>query len=266
MLIIGERINSTRQKVREAIKARNASFILKEAVSQLEAGASFLDLNCAATTGDEIQDIEWVVSVIQNEIKDVSISIDSPNHLAIEMALKAYKAKGEVMINSITGEDSRIKSILPLARQYKAKVIALTMDEKGMPNTAKERLELAQKILAIAKKNGVREEDVYFDPLIRPIATEPAQAAEFLNSLLLIKSLRGARTVCGLSNVSFGLPDRSLMNAAFLAMAVQNGLDAAIIDPLDKTVFSSLRAARALLGKDDYCADYIKAFREGRLI
>jgi len=265
MLIIGELINSTRKPVYEAIKVRNAAFILKMATSQLKAGANFIDVNCAVTSGDEVQDMDWIVSVIQSEVEDASICVDSPNYLAIERALKVYKAKGELMINSITAQDKRIARILPLAKEYKAKIVALTMGEKGMPDTASERMEIAKAILEKVRKTGFAIEDIYFDALTRPISTEPKQAKEFLDSIPLIKSL-GVKTICGLSNISFGLPDRRLMNSIFLAMAIQAGLDAAILDPLDKHVVSSISASRALLCEDDYCAEYIKAFREGKLV
>ncbi|MDD5423123.1 MAG: dihydropteroate synthase [Candidatus Omnitrophota bacterium] len=266
MYIIGERINSTRKSVQDAIKARNANLILKEASDQLRRGANFIDVNCAVTSGDEVQDIDWVISVIQSEIKDVSICIDSPNYLAIDRALKVYKAKGELMINSITGEDARIKRILPLAKAHNAKLIALTMDAKGMPHSAVERLEAAKHILERVVKEGFNPENLYFDPLIRPISTEPDQAKEFLISIQMIKGLGKVNTICGLSNVSFGLPDRSLINSTFLAMAVHAGLDAAILDPTDRNVISSLKASCALMGMDDFCGDYIKAFREGALV
>ena len=265
MLIIGERINSTKEKVKTAIGERNASFIARAARSQAEAGADYIDVNCAVTSGNELHDMDWVLSVIQSEIKDASICVDSPNYLAIEAALKAYHSKGRIMINSISGDEARIRSILPLAIKYNTKLIALTMDEKGMPNTAAERFEAAKKIYERVKKGGFNIEDLYFDPLIRPIATEPDQALEFLRSIPLIKSL-GAKTVCGLSNVSFGLPDRRLINATFLSMAMQAGLDAAILDLLDTHIASALRASEALLGRDEYCAGYIRAFREGKLI
>lgn len=266
MLMVGERINSSRPKIQEAIRHRNASLILKEALSQLSAGADFIDINCAMGLSDELQDIDWVISVIQSEIKDVNICIDSPSYLAVDKALKIYKAKGSIMINSITGEESKIKNILPLAMKYNAKLIALTMDENGMPDTAYARLEIARKILAKVKERGFKEENLYFDPLIRPVSTEPQQAKEFLEAIPMIKSLGNVKTICGLSNVSFGLPNRSLINAIFLSMAINKGLDAAIADPLDKNVFSSLKASQALLGVDEYCAEYIKAFREGKLI
>ena len=265
MLIVGERINSTREKIHEAIAKRDAAFIVKEASRQLSAGAAFIDINCAVTSGDELEDMEWVLGAIQSELPDISISIDSPNRHAVEMAAKAYKAKGGLMINSITAEDSRIDSILPLAIKADAKLIALTMDDKGMPDTAEDRVRIARAILDRVKKDGFDPRNLYFDPLIRPISTEPAQAREFLRSIPMIKDL-GANTICGLSNVSFGLPDRKLVNATFLAMAVYAGLDAAILDPTEKLMNSNLRASLAIVGRDDYCADYIKAFRDGKLV
>lgn len=265
MLIIGERINSTRAHIQEAMKSRNAAFIVKEARKQIEAGAGFIDVNCAMSLGDEVQDIDWVISVIQSEIGDVGICIDSPNYLAIQRALEAYRAKGKLFINSITGEQARIDLIVPLAVKYNTGLIALTMGDGGMPNSAEERVDIAKDILAKVESKGFKAENLYFDPLIRPISTEPEQAKEFLRSIPMIKSL-GAKTVCGLSNISYGLPDRKIINSTFVAMAIQSGLDAAILDPTEKQVISSIAAAQALMCKDEYCAEYIKAFREGRLL
>jgi len=265
MLIIGERINSTRESIQNAIKARDAGFITAEAQRQIASGAGFVDINCAVTDGDEVKDIDWVVNVIQSRIPDVSICIDSPNHLAIARALEVYRANGSVMINSITAEPERIDRILPLVIRSKSKLIALTMDDKGMPNTAGERFEIARFIVDRVKSGGFDPSNLYFDPLIRPISTEPEQAVEFLKSIPLIKSL-GVNTICGLSNVSFGLPNRKLINSVFLAMAIQSGLGAAILDPTDKLMHSSFTAAEALVGRDEYCAGYIQAFRSGKLI
>jgi 5-methyltetrahydrofolate--homocysteine methyltransferase len=266
MLIIGERINSTRSKIQDAIKARDAVHILKEARSQLTAGAEYIDLNCAVTSGDELQDMDWVISVIQSEVPDISICIDSPNYLSIEKGLKVFKSKGSIFINSITAEESRINNILPLAIKYKTKLVALAMDGSGMPDTAAQRFDIAKRIFDKVKKEGFDTKDLYIDALIRPISTEPMQALEFLKSLKLIKGLGDVNTICGLSNVSFGLPDRGLVNSIFLAMAMAEGLDAAIIDPTEKHIASALAASGALLGNDEYCGRYIAAFRDGKLI
>lgn len=266
MLIIGERLNSTRKTVREAIKARNAEFIAGEAKKQLEAGAYYIDVNCAMTSGDELADIDWVISVLQGACGAFNICIDSPNHLAIARALKVYNAGGQILINSITADEGRIKSILPLAMKAGAKVVALTMNEKGMPDTAEDRFAIAREIAARTGAMGFEPKNLYFDPLIRPVATEPAQGRAFLDAIPLIKSIPLIKTVCGLSNISYGLPKRSLINAAFLAMALHAGLDAAILDPTDINVSSGLSVSMALLGRDEYCAEYIGAFREGKLI
>lgn len=264
ILIVGERINSTRQKIREAISRRDAAYILAQAERQISSGAQYIDVNCAMTAADEVQDIDWVVSVLQSSIKDVNICIDSPNYLAIERALGTYKAKGGLMINSITAEEARIKNILPLALKYRTKLVALTMNEKGMPDTAEERFEIAKFIYERVQGTGSRGQEIYFDALIRPISTEPNQAKEFLRAIPMIKSL-GAKTICGLSNVSFGLPERSAINSTFLSMAIHAGLDAAILDPTDSAIYASIKASGALLGTDEYCAEYIAAFREGKL-
>lgn len=265
MLIIGERINSTRPKIQEAIRSRNASYIVREAASQLKAGAGYIDINCAVTSGDELQDMDWAISVLQSELPDISICVDSPNYLAIERALKVYKAKGAIFINSITGEEERIAKITPLAIRYSASLIALTMDSSGMPNTAEERMEIARKIAVRVGAAGFDMERLYFDALIRPISTEAEQAREFLRSIPMIKSLGRVKTICGLSNVSFGLPARGSANAAFLSMAMHAGLDAAILDPTDAHISSAIAASEALLGTDEYCAGYIRAFRSGLL-
>jgi len=265
MLIIGERINSTRPAIRKAIEDRNASLILKEAAAQIRSGAGFIDVNCAVTSGDEVQDMDWLMSVLQNGIADVNICIDSPNYLAIDKALGVYNAKGTLMVNSITGESSRLDRIVPLAAKHNTKLIALTMTEQGMPATAQDRLDIARRILEQVKGRGFDAENLYFDPLIRPISTEPEQAREFLKAIPLIKDL-GVKTICGLSNVSFGLPNRRLINSTFLTMAIQSGLDAAILDPTDKEMLSAIKTSGMLLGLDDFCADYIKAFREGQLV
>jgi 5-methyltetrahydrofolate--homocysteine methyltransferase len=265
MLVIGERINSTRQKINEAIGSRDAAFILREAELQIKAGADYVDVNCAMTVGDELQDIEWVIGVIQGGIPNVSICVDSPNHLAIEKALKVYRAGGGIFINSITGEEGRIKEIVPIAKEYNTKLIALTMDESGMPNTADERFVVARKIYDRVRREGFPAENLYFDALIRPVATEPTQAREFLASIPMIKKLDKAKTVCGLSNVSYGLPHRTVINSAFLSMAVQAGLDAAILDPTDRLIRSSIAATRVVQCQDVHCAGYIRAYREGRL-
>ncbi len=263
MLIVGERINSSRKEILEAMKAKDARLIQDEAKKQLNCGAGVLDINSAMSLEREAEDIEWLVNVIQKAV-GVPLCIDSPNPEVIKKALSVHK--GKALVNSVTGEKKRINEIMPLVKQYHASVIALTMDEDGMPDTATGRLDIAKHILETLLNYGIEQEDIYFDPLVRPISTEANQAKEFLCALRLIKKeLAGVKTICGLSNVSFGLPKRGLLNATFLAMALDCGLDAAIIDPTDKMVRASLKASQALLGEDNYCLNYISAARKGEL-
>lgn len=259
---IGERINSSRSGIAKALESKDEAFIRKEARIQKEAGALLLDVNCAFNTKDELLDMEWLVKIVQEET-GLPLSIDSPNPKAIEKGLS--KHKGKALVNSITLEKGRAEVILPLIKKYNAEVIVLTINEKGMPQTVKDRLNIVEEIVKLAEKSGVSKDALYIDPLARPISSEPKQAKEAMESVKLIKSEYGLKTICGLSNVSFGLPERSTLNSVFLAMMLSAGLDAAILDPTNKKIKAVLRAADALLGRDDFCAEYIKSYRAGEL-
>ena len=259
MLVIGERINATRKSIFRAISEKDAEFIKKEARDQLNAGADMLDVNCGTSDKGEMEDIEWLVNTVQ-EVADVRLVIDSPNPLVLEKGLGACKKKA--MVNSITGEKDKIEKILPLVKKFDTEVVALTLDDSGMPHTAHQRFDIAKKILEETSKQGVPNENVYFDPLVRPVSTEPDQGREFLEGVRMIKTLPGVKTVCGLSNISFGLPGRGVLNSTFLVMAIACGLDAAIVDPTNKNTFFAVKSGKALLGRDEYCMDYITAFRE----
>ncbi|MFH1996505.1 MAG: dihydropteroate synthase [Candidatus Omnitrophota bacterium] len=265
MVIIGERINSTRKDIQKAIRSKNSSVIVDEAKRQVDHGASVLDVNCAMGLENEHQDLDWTISILNDRFPGIGICIDSPNYRAIEAALKVYKGGGAIFINSITGEDARIDAITPLAVKYNAKVIALTMDERGMPEGVEERAAIAEKILKKTNRHGLKDEALYFDPLVRPLSTEPEQAKALLAAIPAIKKIGGVKTICGLSNISFGLPKRSVINAAFLAMAIYAGLDAGIVDPTDRGIYATIKSATALIGEDEYCAGYIGSFREGKL-
>lgn len=262
MIIVGEKINSTRKDMARAIRENDAAYIQDIALEQANAGASWLDVNCATQIDDEVAKMAWLVKIVQGRV-NLPLAIDSPNPLAIEAGLKIHQ--GQAIINSTTAEPDRINQIFPLAQKYHTGLIALCIDEKGMPKTAQDRFEIARKLYQTALDYKILPEDLYIDPLVRPVSTEPGQVNEFLESLRLIKTLKGVRTICGLSNVSFGLPDRKLLNATFVVMALAYGLDAAILDPTDKAVMVGLRASEALLNQDEYCLNYITAHRENKL-
>lgn len=259
---IGERINSSRKTIARALESRDEAFIRREAKLQKAAGAGMLDVNCAFNSKNEIADMEWLVKIVQDEV-DLPLAIDSPDPQAIERGL--LKHKGRALVNSITLEKNRVETILPLVKKYNAEIIVLTMDEKGMPSTVDDRIKMVERILESVKEYGIPRESLYIDPLVRPISSEQKQAREVIESTKVIRSKYNLRVICGLSNISFGLPNRSLLNAVFLTMMRSAGLDAAILDPIDKKVRAALKASDALLGKDEFCMEYIKSYRAGEL-
>jgi len=262
MLIIGERINTSRERVRKAVEDKDASFIQREALKQIESGANMIDINCGMSLEKEPDDLAWLVKTVQSAT-EVPLCIDSPNPDAIAKALPLHK--GKALVNSITEEKFRYEAILPLIKKFNASVVALTMGEAGFPEKAEERFLVAKKIFDIANKYGIKSEDLYFDPMVKPLSSSPQQAKEFLDSIRLIKNLGNVKLIGGLSNISFGLPERSLLNSVFFAMARSVGLDAAIIDPLNKRITSAIKASEAIMGRDNYCKNYISAYREGKI-
>lgn len=264
MIIIGEKINASSNKVKNALEKRDTEFILELAQKQYEAGASYIDINAGAFGPKEAMDMEWLVNVIQEKV-DVPFSIDSPNPDAIKAALKAIR-NSKPIINSITGEKERYDAILPLVKEYNTSVIALCMDDSGMPETVEERLAIAGRLVENLTKEGIALEDIYLDPLIRPVGTGAQYGATAIESIKSLKTeFPNIRVACGISNISFGIPARNLMNQAFIVAAMVSGVDAPILDPLDKKLMSLIYAAEALTGRDEFCMNYQMRFREGLL-
>ncbi|MDD4081595.1 MAG: methyltetrahydrofolate cobalamin methyltransferase [Eubacteriales bacterium] len=264
MIIIGEKINSTLKAARAAIGAYDADFIRDLARRQEEAGATYIDVNAGMFLEDEPERMTWLVNTVQ-EVSRAPFSIDSPNPKAIEAGLQANR-NPKPIINSITDEKERYTAILPLAKKYKTSLVALCMDDKGMPETVEDRLRVADSLVAKLGDEGFDHDDIYLDPMIRPIGTGPEYGVIAIETIRLIKE-KYPRThiACGLSNVSFGLPARKLINQAMLVAAMSAGMDGAILDPLDKKLMSFVYATEALLGIDDYCLNYLAKFREGEL-
>jgi len=264
MIIIGEKINSTLKAVKPAIENYDAAYIQDLAKRQYEAGACYIDVNAGTFYEDEPERLEWLVKTIQ-EVIDAPFSIDSPNPKAIERALKANK-NGKPIINSITDEKERYESIIPLVVEYKTGIIALCMDDTGMPETTEERVLIAERLIDKMGSRGVSLSDMYIDPMVRPIGTGSHYGIVALETIRQVKTkYPDVHIACGLSNISFGIPVRKLMNQAFLVAAMTCGMDGAILDPLDKKLMSFLYATEALLGKDDFCMNYMSKFREGVL-
>ncbi len=261
MIIIGEKINGTRQAVREAVNARDEGFIANLASEQAAAGADYIDVNVA--TGDgEVEAIEWALGVVKG-VTDRPPALDSADPAVLERGLELC-GENRPFINSISGEAERLEGVLPLAVKYSCPVVALAMDESGIPETPESRLAVCRRIMDRALEAGLPAGDLYFDPLVLPVSADCDQGRVTIDTLrLIISELPGVKTVMGLSNVSFGLPLRTVVNRAMMAVAVYQGLDAAIIDPSDRGLIGAAYAAEALAGGDRYCRAYMKAFRSG---
>lgn len=263
MIIIAERINASRKTIAEAIKTCDRLFIQEEAKVQTQAGANYIDVNAGTFVDTEAEKLRWVVEAVQ-EASDLPLCIDSPDPAVIRTIMPLLKKVP--IINSITLEPSRIKGILPLVTEYQTKVVALCQAEDEIAETAESKVALAGRLVEMLTAAGVPIDNIYIDPLVFPVSTNPKSANATLEAITgIMKKFPGVHTICGLSNVSYGLPVRKLINRAFLASAITAGLNAAIIDPTDKQLYAMLKAVSMLVGKDDICMDYIGAYRAGLL-
>ncbi len=263
MLIIGERINSSRKSIAQAISSGNRALIQQEARAQAEAGTHYIDVNAAAFIGAEIENLKWTIDAVQ-EATDLPLCIDSPDHEAIRAVLPGLKNRP--MINSITLEPARLEGILPLVVEYGAKVIGLCQSEELIADSSEAKVELAGKLVEKVKAAGISLDDLYIDPLVYPLATDTGSALATLDAVeRIMKEFPGVHTTCGLTNVSHGLPARKLVNRNFLVACVMRGLDSAIMDPTDKPLYAALKTALMIAGRDDFCMDFIQAFRAGRI-
>ncbi|MFA5068566.1 MAG: dihydropteroate synthase [Candidatus Omnitrophota bacterium] len=272
MIIIGERINSTRRRIKEAIDAKRLDALLEEANSQLLCGAEYIDINTAASIARERDDLIWLLENIQERF-GCGLSIDSPDPHIVKEAIGLCRYKP--FVNSITGEKSRIDSFKTFLLQRECLVIALSISDDGIPNDVDGRVYVAEDIIKYAESQGIDRQNVFIDPLVKPVSTEPGQAGYFLDTVKILKD-KGIRCVGGLSNVSFGLPRRDILNAVFVKLAMDAGIDAAIMDPVQEQTRALLSgkdiprqifsiAQEAILGRDEYSINYIKAFRAGHL-
>ena len=268
MLVIGENINALNSSVAEAIARRDREFVANLARAEAAAGADFIDINSGMRSGsqqDEVATMEWLVDVVQ-EATDKPISIDSEVASIVEAGLSKYNGE-RLIINSVTAEPERLASLGCLAAEHNAWVVALAMGTGGIPTTVEERLAASEQIMEHLTGLGPEAGQIFFDPLILPIAVDSTQGVVTLKTLEKIKSsYPGVKTVLGLSNISHGLPCRRLVNRAFLVMAAYAGLDAVILDPLDAKMMSSIKIADMLTGRDASCRGYLRAHQKGTLV
>lgn len=253
--IIGERINPTaRKKLAQGLRDGDYGLIQQEAQAQAEAGAHLLDINVGAHGVDEVQVMADLVGLLQQGMT-IPLCLDSTNSAVLERSLQLYH--GKALINSVNGEQASLDNILPLASRYGAAVVALTLDEQGIPETAEGRLAIARRIVKACQAQNIPPEDIYVDALSLTVGTNVQGPGETLRAMQLIKKELGVQLLLGVSNVSYGLPNRVQINGAFLAMAIAAGLDLAIINPLDKQMLASWQSASLLIGRDPGAENYL---------
>jgi cobalamin-dependent methionine synthase I len=259
--IIGEKINGTRKRVARAIAERDVDFIKALAVRQAEAGSTWLDVNAGTHPDQEPDDLVWLIETIQPEV-DTPLCLDSANPKALQVAIRAVEKTP--MINSISGEPERLDKILPLVAEHGCDVIALAMDAKRIPETYEKRLEVIETVMAATRAAGVLDDKVYVDPLVMTIATANRSAVMACETIRTVKArYPEVHFTMGLSNVSFGLPARKHINRGLLTLAMQAGLDCAILDPLDRELQAAILTTELLLGHDRHCLNYVRASRQG---
>ncbi len=258
-ILIGERINPTgKKRFKEALKSGDMDYILNEGIAQQEKGVDILDVNVGLPEIDEAKMLKEAVCELQ-AVTNLPLQIDTADTSAMEGALRRYN--GKAMINSVNGKKESMDAVFPLAAKYGGVIVALTLDESGIPDTAEGRFAIAEKILAEAEKYGIDKKDIIFDPLTLTISAEPDAAKETIRAVNMIKTKLGVHTSLGVSNVSFGLPHRDAINSAFFTLAMQNGLSAAIMNPYSVEMMKAYYSYCALMGLDENCMDYI-AFSE----
>jgi cobalamin-dependent methionine synthase I len=261
MEIIGEKINGTRKRVARAIAERDADFIKDLATKQAEAGSTWLDVNAGTHPDQEPDDLIWLIENIQSVV-DTPLSLDSANPKALNVAIQAVNKTP--LINSISGEPDRLEGILPIVAEHGCQVIALAMDANKIPETSSERLEVIRGVIKTTRAQGVPDGHLYVDPLAMTIATNTQSAAAAIETVRLVKQeFPEVHFTIGLSNISFGLPNRGYVNRYFLTLLMLAGLDCAILDPLDREIQKAILATELLLGHDQHCLNYIRASRKG---
>ena len=259
-VVIGERINPTGRKLLATeMKAGNYSRVEADAVAQVAAGATMLDINAGIPLADEPAILARCIELVQS-VTDVPLSIDSSVVAALEAGAAVYQ--GKPLLNSVTGEEERLEAVLPIAKKYGAAVVAISNDDTGISQDINVRFEVAKKIVERAADHGIPTRDVVVDPLVMPVGAINDAGRQVLELVRRLHSDLKVNTTCGASNFSFGLPNRHGMNAAFIASAIGAGLTSAITDPLDAGIMQAIRGADVIVGNDPECGRWLAAYRE----
>ncbi len=266
MLIIGESINGTIQKVGQAILERNEKSLRELARTQYDCGAQILDVNAGVAGGNEIEDLPWLIEIVQKEVP-LPLMLDSANPEALKAALSVYHHSEPPILNSISGEGEKWNKLFPVISEKRCQVVVLLMDDQGIPKTSEGRLKIARRLFDQLTNSEIPAASIYFDPLVLSVAVEPDAALVTLDTIRAIRShFPDSHIICGVSNVSMGLPGRRLINRTFLTMAMSAGLDTLLIDVRDQALISSVYVAKTLLNLDPYCLQYLKAYREKKIV
>lgn len=260
MIVIGEKLNGSIPSCAKAIAAKDEEYIRTIAKQQAEAGASFIDV-CASVKENELETLKWMLDLVQ-EVTDVPIAVDSPDAQVCVDALPYCKNPG--LLNSVSGEGNKIDLVFPIIADTKWQVMALLCDDTGIPRTAAKRIEVFEKIMARAKEYNIDPSRIHIDPLVEMLCTSEEGIAMVVEVMTYIKKNYPTVHISGaVSNISFNLPVRRLVNQAFVVLAINAGMDSAVLDPLNSDLMGMVFATEALLGYDDYCMEYITAYREG---
>jgi len=264
MIIVGEKINTSRKTVEQAVANRDAAFIARMAREQADAGAHYIDVNAGTFVDQEADCLCWLTETVQKEV-DLPLSLDSPDPRALSEAMKLHR--GEPMINSISLEEERFDALIPVITRQPCSIVALCMAQTSMPVTTDERVEVGSELVSRLLGKGFPPEKIYVDPLIQPVSVDTNMGVAALGAIRRIMDDHpGINTICGLSNISYGLPQRSLINRNFMALCIAHGLSAVIMDPTDRQLMATLLTAEMLLGRDEYCGNFIDAYQSGRLV
>ena len=263
MIIIGEKINGTRKAVAAAIREKDGEFIQDLAITQADGGSTYLDVNAGTVPEREPEDMVWLVNTIQ-DVCDLPLCLDSANPAALKAGLETVKTLP--MINSVSGEQARIDGVLPLALAHGTDLILLALDDKGIPETVGGRMEIVRKLVHLALDGGLTQEKLHIDPLVTAISTGTGNAILTFETIRSIrKEFPDVHITGGASNISFGMPLRPMINRYFMALAIEAGLDSAIVNPNDRELKGAIMTAEMLMNRDKYCLNFNKAFRAGKI-
>jgi cobalamin-dependent methionine synthase I len=261
MIVVGEKINTSRKSIAKAVERKDRPFIQAVARQQAEAGADYIDVNAGTFLYKEVEYLSWLVETVQAEV-DLPLCLDSPNPKALEKALEVHR--GQALINSISLEKERYEALLPVVAGRPCKVVALCMARTAMPTTVEERIDVAAQLIDGLTRAGVDPRHIFVDPLVQPVSVDARMGPVVLEAIgRIMTRFVGIQTICGLSNISFGLPLRRQINRHFLVLAMARGLSAAILDPTDQELMASLVTTQMLLGQDEYCSAFIEAYESG---